>query len=118
MLSTMRAVVISATAYAAGYVATLIIFVTTRGIGAHPDGVLPFYAAFGLLLGGLLARWWLLPLPALHLYVIEPWRAGPGYYGPTSYVLVGTVAIAIGITARLVVRGRAATQPPPWSADA
>jgi hypothetical protein len=107
----------SVTAYVVGYIAFALAFVFAFGIEGGTNA-LPYYAALGLLLGLLLGRWWLLPMPALHWYVVDPFRWQvldrrhlPAVYAfdRLSWVLVVTIAIAVGVVVRQGMRERASS---------
>ena len=113
----LRDLAYSVTAYVVGYLAFALAFAFAFGIEGGTNS-LPYYAALGLLLGGLLGRWWLLAMPALHWYVVDPfrWQVLDSRHLPvtyefdrSSYVLACTIAIAVGVVVRQGMRERASS---------
>ncbi len=120
MRKMLRDVAYSVTAYVIGYIVFTIAFVLAFGIEGGTNA-LPYYAALGLLLGLLLGRWWLLPMPALHWYLFDPFRwqvldrrhLAPIYeFDRSTWVLVITLAIAVGVIVRQGMRERASSRHP------
>jgi len=61
-------------AYVVGLFPLWLVFLAIEGEGGPPDVWVPYLLAYGLLFGAVTGRWWLLPFPFLHLFVVEPLR--------------------------------------------
>lgn len=106
-----RRVLVAVGVYALFYVLLVIAFVIDEGVDGDPRKQVPYWAVFGVLYGLAIGRWWILPFPALQLFIVVPLWYALQSTGPVTYsydrgtvVLAGTLGIAGGLLVHALLR--------------
>jgi hypothetical protein len=127
MILRSRRLILVVVVYICGYLAASLIGVLASGHGfeSSANAQIPYYVIFCVAFGLWLKRWWGVVFPIVHFYLVASLVNAIRYHGPVTYsydrmefVLLGTVAIAIGVAigifvSKQVPRGSTNGPPPP-----